>query len=161
MNSWKFAIDMELDGERYYKEQANINKDNSLNVVCLMLAEDEKKHAQILTDKMDKKSFQLIDAQTLSKAKNIFDGIGNIKIEDKEIASQLDFYRIATEKEKQSFDLYKEYLFKAVGSEEKELFEYLIKQEENHYEVLDNMASLLIKPEEWVENAEFGIRKEY
>ena len=161
MNSWKFAIDMELDGERYYKEQANINKDNSLNVVCLMLAEDEKKHAQILTDKMDKKSFQLIDAQTLSKAKNIFDGIGNIKIEDKEIASQLDFYRIATEKEKQSIDLYKEYLFKAVGSEEKELFEYLIKQEENHYEVLDNMASLLIKPEEWVENAEFGIRKEY
>jgi len=161
MNSWKFAIDMELDGEKYYKEQANINKDNSLNVVCLMLAEDEKKHAQILTDKMDKKSFQLIDAQTLSKAKNIFDGIGDIKIEDKEIASQLDFYRIATEKEKQSIDLYKEYLLKAVGSEEKELFEYLIKQEENHYEVLDNMASLLIKPEEWVENAEFGIRKEY
>jgi len=161
MNSWKFAIDMELDGEKYYKEQANINKDNSLNVVCLMLAEDEKKHAQILTDKMDKKSFQLIDAQTLSKAKNIFDCIGDIKIEDKEIASQLDFYRIATEKEKQSIDLYKGYLLKAVGSEEKELFEYLIKQEENHYEVLDNMASLLIKPEEWVENAEFGIRKEY
>ena len=161
MNSWKFAIDMELEEEKYYREQADINKDNSLNVVCLMLAEDEKKHAQILTDKMDKKSFQLIDAQTLSKAKNIFDGIGDIKIEDKEIASQLDFYRIATEKEKQSIDLYKEYLLKAVESEEKELFEYLIKQEENHYEVLDNIATLLIKPEEWVENAEFGIRKEY
>ena len=85
MNNWKFAIDMELDGEKYYKEQAKINKDNSLNVVCPMLAEGA----------------------------------------------------------------------------DKELLEYLIKQEENHYEILDNMASLLIKPEEWVENAEFGIRKEY
>jgi len=161
MNNWKFAIDMELDGEKYYREQASINKDNSLNVVCLMLAEDEKKHAQILTDKMDKKSFQLIDGETLSKSKNIFDGIGDIKIEGKEIASQLDFYKIATEKEKQSIDLYKEYLLKADEGAEKELFEYLIKQEENHYAVLDNIASLLIKPEEWVENAEFGIRKEY
>ena len=161
MNNWKFAIDMELDGEKYYREQADINKDNSLNVVCLMLAEDEKKHAQILTDKMNEKSFQLIDGETLTKAKNIFVGIGNIKAENKEIPSQLDFYRIATEKEKQSIDLYKKYLSKAVGSDDKELFEYLIKQEENHYEVLDNIASLLLKPEEWVENAEFGNRKEY
>jgi len=161
MNNWKFAIDMELDGEKYYREQANINKDNGLNVVCLMLAEDEKKHAQILTDKMNEKSFQLIESETLLKAKNIFEGIGNIKTEGKEIASQLDFYRIATEKEKQSIDLYKEYLAKATANEEKELFEYLIEQEKHHYEVLDNIASLLLKPEEWVENAEFGIRKEY
>ena len=161
MNNWKFAIEMELDGEKYYREQANINKDNGLNVVCLMLAEDEKKHAQILTDKMNEKSFQLIESETLLKAKNIFEGIGNIKTEGKEIASQLDFYRIATEKEKQSIDLYKEYLAKATANEEKELFEYLIEQEKHHYEVLDNIASLLLKPEEWVENAEFGIRKEY
>ena len=161
MNNWKFAIDMELDGEKYYREQANINKDNGLNVVCLMLAEDEKKHAQILTDKMNEKSFQLIESETLLKAKNIFEGIGNIKTEGKEIASQLDFYRIATEKEKQSIDLYKEYLAKATANEEKDLFEYLIEQEKHHYEVLDNIASLLLKPEEWVENAEFGIRKEY
>ena len=161
MNNWKFAIDMELDGEKYYKEQANINKDNGLNVVCLMLAQDEKKHAQILTDKMNEKSFQLIESETLSKAKNIFKGMGDIKSEDKEIPSQLDFYRSATEKEKQSIDLYKEYLSKATENTEKELFQYLIKQEEKHYEVLDNIASLLIKPEEWVENAEFGIRKDY
>ena len=161
MNNWKFAIDMELDGEKYYREQADINKDNSLNVVCLMLAEDEKRHAQILTDKMNEKSFQLINAETLSKSKSIFNGIGDIKSESKKITSQLDFYRIATEKEKQSIDLYKEYLSKAVGRDDKELFEYLIKQEEKHYEVLDYIASLLIKPEEWVENAEFGIRKEY
>jgi len=161
MNNWKFAIDMELDGEKYYREQANINKDNSLNVVCLMLAEDEKKHAEILTDKMNEKSFPLIDSDTLSNSKNIFDGIKDIKIEGKEIASQLDFYRIATEKETQSINLYKEYLSKATESVEKELFEYLIQQEEHHYEVLDNIASLLLKPEEWVENAEFGVRKEY
>jgi len=31
MNSIEFAINMELDGVKYYTEQAEINKDNSLN----------------------------------------------------------------------------------------------------------------------------------
>jgi len=161
MNNLKFAIDMELDGEKYYRQQAETNKDNSLSVVCLALAEEEKRHAQILTDKMKEMPYQLIEMGTLSQAKNIFDGIDDIKIPGKVIASQLDFYRTATENEKQSIDLYKEYLSKAIESAEKELFEYLIKQEENHYEVLDNMALLLSHAEEWVEDAEFGVREEY
>lgn len=161
MNDLKFAIDMELDGEKYYRQQAEINKNNSLYTVCLLLAADEKKHAQILTDKLNEKSWQLIDTDTLSKAKNIFEGIGDIKIEGKEKASQLDFYKLASEMEKQSIDLYTKYFSKAEGVKEKELFEYLIRQEKQHFEVLDELALLLRHAEDWVENAEFGNREEY
>ena len=48
MNSIEFAINMELDGVKYYTEQAEINKDNSLNTVFLLLAKDEGNHARIL-----------------------------------------------------------------------------------------------------------------
>ena len=130
MNDLEFAIDMEYDGEKYYKQQAEINKDNSLHSVCLMLAADEQNHAMILTAKMNEKAFQLKDADTLSEAKSIFKGINDIKAEDKETASQLDFYRIASEKEQQSIDLYTRYLAKAESSEEKALFEFLIAQEQ-------------------------------
>lgn len=161
MNDLKFAIDMELDGEKYYREQAEINKNNSLHSVCLMLAADEQNHARILIDKSNEKSFQLVDTDTLSGVKNIFEGIGDIKADDQETASQLDFYRIASDKEKQSIDLYSKYLAKAEGQQEKELFEFLIMQEQRHFAVLDELASLLRQADEWVENAEFGIRKEY
>ena len=37
MNIFKFAIDMELDGLKYYREQAEVNKNNMLYPVCQML----------------------------------------------------------------------------------------------------------------------------
>ena len=161
MNIFKFAIDMELDGLKYYREQAEVNKNNMLYPVCQMLAEDEKNHAKILTDKMNNIDSQLMDSDTLSNAKNVFKGIGDIKSAIKEIPSQLDFYRIASKMEKKSIDLYTDLSSKAVDVKDKELFDYLIIQETQHFEVLNELDDLLRKSEEWVESAEFGVRKEY
>lgn len=36
-----------------------------------------------------------------------------------------------------------------------------MKQEEEHYEIIDQLVTLLSRSEEWVESAEFGLRKEY
>jgi rubrerythrin len=161
MNALEFAIKMEQDGEQYYRQQAEENKDNSLNVVCLMLADDESHHAQILINRLNEKDYALTDSETLLKAKNIFEGIGDIEMEIKSIPSQLDFYRIATEKEKQSITLYSELLAQAEDRKDMDLFEYLIQQENQHYEVLDNLAMLLQHTEEWVESPEFGLRKDF
>lgn len=161
MKDFKFAIEMELDGEKYYREQAEINKDNVLHPVCLILAEDEKKHAQILLDKMNEKPCQLVDSDILSEAKSIFEGIGDIKVEGKKTASQFDFYRIALDKEQKSIDLYTEYKSKASKAEEKEFFDFLIKQEQQHFAMLDQLSTMLRHTDDWIENAEFGIRKEY
>ncbi len=161
MNALEFAIKMEQDGEQYYRKHAEENKDNSLNVVCLMLADDESHHAQILINRLNKKDYTLPDSETLLKAKNVFEGIDDIGMEIKSIPSQLDFYRIATEKEKQSITLYSELLAKAEDRKDIDIFEYLIQQEKQHYEVLDNLAMLLQHTEEWVESAEFGLRKDY
>ena len=48
MNVFEVAIAMEVDLEQYYLEQARINKENSLNKIFNMLADDERKHADIL-----------------------------------------------------------------------------------------------------------------
>ena len=68
---------------------------------------------------------------------------------------------MALGKEKQSIDLYTDFLSKASNDEEKTLFEYLIRQEKQHYEIFDELVTMLRNSEDWVENAEFGIRKEY
>jgi rubrerythrin len=161
MNTLEYAINMEHDGEKYYTEQAEINKDNSLYVVCTMLAEDEKKHAQILEKKRREVTYELTDSDTLMKTKNIFKDATNIKVLGKEKVTQLDFYRIASDMEKDSIVLYEQFLEKATDAKEKELFEYLIQQEKYHFELFEELSFLLNRPEEWVESAEFGTREEY
>ena len=125
------------------------------------MADEEKAHATILAKKAKEEPYELQDSHTLAQAKSIFNGIQDIKSDVKDIMSQLDFYRVAVENEKQSIDLYTKYLKEAVSPSEKALFDYLIKQERQHYEILDELAALLQNAEEWVEFAEFGIRKEY
>jgi rubrerythrin len=161
MNALEFAINQEQDGEKYYREQAEKNQNNVLNTVCLMLAEDEKNHALILRKKLKGVPYELNDSSVLIKEKNIFKGIGDIKLEDKKVLSQLDFYTIVLEKEKQSIDLYTGFLSKAKEDQEKILYKYLIGQEKLHYDFFEQLVLLLRSEEQWVESAEFGLRKEY
>jgi rubrerythrin len=161
MKALEYAIKMELDGEKYYREQAESNRENGLYPVCMMLANDEAHHAKILKSRLDRQPIDIPDSDTLKKANNVFNGIGDIEMEQKPSPSQLDFYRIASEKETQSIALYSELLTKAEVKQDAEIFEYLIRQEKHHFDVLDNLASLLQNAEEWVESAEFGLRKDF
>lgn len=161
MTALEFAIIMELQGEQYYREQAKVNHGTSLEAVFLMLANDEKMHANVLEKKVNKLNYVLEPIETLTAAKNVFTDKVRIKNEIKEIPSQIDIYRAAMENEKESILLYQKYLNEATDEENKNLFEYLILQEKDHYEVLERLVTLLSRPEEWVEDAEFGVREEY
>ncbi len=156
MNILEFAINFENEGRKYYLDQAKINKDNSLYEVCLMLADDEKKHALILNNKLHKTPYILKDDNTLSKVENIFKNASDIKSEIRKIPNQLEFYRVASEKEKKSIDFYTGLLSKAADDDETALYKFLICQEEQHMAVLDGLSLLLSHTEEWVESAEFG-----
>ncbi|HEY5556869.1 ferritin family protein [Acetobacterium sp.] len=157
MNNLEFAINMEHDGEKFYKKQAEKNKDNSLNTVFLLLEEDEAHHARILQNKFN----ELTDSNTLSQVNNVFKESKGFISEFEKIPNQLDAYKFALEIERKSIDLYKSFLSESTDDQSKELFEFLIKQEKDHYTIFEELILLVERPEEWVENAEFGIREEY
>jgi len=161
MQTLKYAIQMELDAERYYMAQAELNKGNSLEKICRILAGEEHHHAQILEKKMQDEPYQLAESVLLEKVRNVFADLEAFKSEIKAIPSQLDFYRMAAEKERESIELYRSFLATAATEEEKGLFRFLIQQETDHYTTLDELATLLEHAEEWVESAEFGLRQDY
>jgi rubrerythrin len=151
-----YAIKMELDGEKYYKEQAELNRENSLFGVFMELAKDESDHAKILEDKAIG-SFYRSNAPVRSSVQNVF-----ARSDMKEIPcvqDQADIYKMALEKEKQSIDLYKKLSSESIG--DKEIYDYLIAQEEEHCEILEEIIKIASRPQEWVESAEFGEREEY
>lgn len=159
MDLLQMAIEMELEGEKYYRNLAESSKGNHLKNVFDGLAEDEKHHAELLEDKCAGKTFQGNPEDTTAK-RSVF------KEEDffeygiiTTAPSQLDVYKLALQKEKESIDLYKKLM--GESSENRELFEFLIRQETNHLEVLDEIVKLVNRPNDWAEAPEFGRREEY
>lgn len=161
MNNLEFAITMEMDGEKFYTEQADANKDNSLGKLFLVLAKDERSHAKILKNRFNNLSYEMNVSSTVTEAVNVFKGIRDFKSEIRTTPTQLELYRDVLDREQKSIDLYKEMLADALEEQDKELFEFLVLQETNHFTMFEEMVSLLTRPEEWVEDAEFGVRKEY
>ena len=161
MNILEIAIEMEHDLEKYYYEQAEINKDNGLHVTFSLLAKEEENHVKILEKYQDKISFELKDEDMFEESRKVFGNLDNFKSEIKVLPNQLDSYRMALEKEKDSLVFYQKQKDDTKEPRLKEIFSYLVKQEDRHTEVLEQLIQMLTNPEEWVESAEFGVRKEY
>ncbi len=159
MDILQYAINMELDGEKYYREQAEKNKGNELHGLCNWLAEEEKRHAGILENKINKVTYRLIDSDLFLSFPNIYSDAKDIETEGQRDSNQLAFYRIAADTEKNSIDLYEKFL-KEAKEDEKEIFQYLIKQEKQHYEVFEELSRILTNAEQWIESPEFGRREE-
>lgn len=161
MNSLAFAIEMERQGEQYYRQQAAVNKGNRLETVFNLLADEEVRHAELLEKYVVHTVGDLKESEALSVAKNVFDEIGDFADEYSGVPAQLDVYRAALAVERRSIELYRELHEKAESQSDKDLFAYLTGQEEAHYAVLEDLVILIRRPRQWVESAEFGLRKEY
>lgn len=159
MNTIDFAINMELEGQKYYLDLAELNKDNELHKVFLLLADSEKQHAELLKKYKKNEALSLEDQFVQPEFKSVFKELKQFRKEHS--AKQLDAYRMACEQEEKSINLYKDMKSKAINVLEAEMYDYLIRQEEEHLILFEELVKMVTRPEEWVESAEFGIREDY
>lgn len=161
MDILQFALDMELDGERYYRRQAEQYASTPLAPVFALLAKDEAKHARILQSKMDGTSYDLSVNEQLLNRKNLFVGLSDYQPPVKEDPDQAALYHEALEMEQRSIDLYTDLLTKTIDDQTLSLLDFLVQEETRHYQILEDMFRFVNRPNEWVESAEFGVREEY
>lgn len=161
MESLEFAIKMELDGEKFYMEQANKHQDSDLHIVFEMLARDERNHAKILKHRAELLPPNLSETTVYDEYKNIFQRNNDSMLSFKASPEQVDIYLQALDNEAESIKLYKEMLAGTTNERDIKIFEFLIKEEERHHDVLEGISSHVIQAREWVESAEFGLREEY
>lgn len=167
MNIFDFALQMELDGEKYYRHLAEKAKYDDLKKVLEGLADDEQRHYQIIQLAQSQNFKHIAPDPSLSKIQNVFvSSSKSISSDNKEIIAklkdeQLDVYREALIKEKESVALYRQLQEKAQNQDEKEIFGKLMEEEEKHVDVLDTIIELLNHTSDWVESAEFNHTKPY
>lgn len=168
MDIFDFALKMESDGEKYYRQQAKATHFEDLKVLLEALADEEARHYKIVEAMRAQNNEYLQGDDSLAKACSIFVSYKKdanalkkaISIE-KLREEQIDVYRVALAKEKESIELYEKMLGQAKSSAEKAVLEKLVKEEGNHALALDNVIELLNRVNDWVEAAEFNHREPY
>ena len=165
MQIFDFALQMELDGEQYYRNLASQVQYDDLKTVLTGLADDERSHYELILAGKNNHFCSHDATLSLAGQKNVFafdrefinrneEAIAKLKDE------QIDIYRGALIKEQESVALYKDSLARAGTEAEREICTKLVQEEEKHVAVLENIIEMLNHVHDWVESAEFNLKEE-
>jgi rubrerythrin len=160
MDIFAYAINIETEGEKFYRNLTESTKNAGIKKILTMLADDEVKHRKIFEKLRDNINIDFKATEIIANSKLIFKGLKSEDFVDQ--TDQIEVYRKAQTIEQKSIDFYRE---QAKASENKTISSVILKifeEEKMHYLLLDNIIDLLMRPKQWVENAEFNkLMEEY
>ena len=160
MDIYDYAIQMEHDGEQFYRDAALKTADKGLQTILSSLADDEKKHAEIIGD-VQSQTPHMEATVILDTAKNVFQQMKDFGGEFDLTGDEEKAYRQAMVMEQRSIAFYLDRVEQVKPPEQKELFKQLAKEEKKHYHVLENMADFVARPKTYLADAEFSNLEEY
>ncbi len=163
MDIYTYALQMEKDGEEYYRELGTKSKNEGLKKIFAMLANEEVKHYQIIRQVREKTILSdTIDSQVLTDVQNIFEEMRESKLTFEQgyyvdTTEETNAYRKARDIEEKSRKFYLEKAEEEIDQQSKLLLRMLAREEDKHYRIMDNIVEFVSKPEpgHWLENAEW------
>ena len=161
MDVFTFAMQMEKDGEAYYRDCAAKTGSAGLRGILQMLADAETTHYELFRRMQAREDAVLPDTALLDQVKNVFaelkqrEGVSGVR------SSEVDLYRKAQELERKSWELYEDHAARAASPAEKVTFERIAVEERRHYRILEGIVDFVSRPEQWLENAEWNHLEDY
>jgi len=160
MDIYEYAMQMEKDGENYYRQLAQQTTNKGLKTILEMLADEEAKHYNVIENMKTAKP-HLAETTILTDAKNVFAQIQDANKTADSDSGQIELYKQAQDIEKKSRDFYLEKADEVEEKHQKDIFLRLAEEEKKHYFLLDNIIEFISRPEQWLEDAEFYHLDEY
>ncbi len=156
MNVYQYAMRMENEAERYYRELADGISDTSIKNMFTMLADEEVKHFKIfekMSQDIELPNIQSIDME--AKVKEIFSNIKACNRRYSFTDEQVSFYEKAAKIEDVAVKFYEEKAEEMTDISQKEAFLKIAKEEKKHKVLMQNLANFVASPDSWLESAEF------
>ncbi len=139
MNAVEIAIKMETDAINFYTEASKKVKNKVGQKMFLSVAADEKRHLEMLGGILRGLDVHIKDAHPMRNIKTIFEELREEMLERVEATQdEMNAFRIAMDMEKEGVEFYKKSAAEALSPKERELFERLVKEEEQHFSVFAN-----------------------
>jgi rubrerythrin len=163
MDLYDYAIQMETDGETYYRELAQKSSERGIATILTRLADAEVGHRKLFEALKKHSQVELVKDTSISDVKNIFARMKESKDDIRVDANQTELYRRAQKLESDSEAFYREHAAHSGDPNQKAILERLADEEKGHYAVLENLIEFISRPDpgNWLENAEWNNMKEY
>lgn len=151
----EFALKTEQDGHRFYQSASKRMAHKLAKAAFELLGKEELRHVALieglgeqLGGEGEAPTIEMVTRKTLeSDLKTIYESAKEGSIEDE--MDPATAYEKAIELEKQTTSLYAGYARECDDDGAKRLFGVLLKEEEHHLSLLEDMHAYLTKPEEW------------
>ena len=163
MNIFKVAKEMELVGKKSYEDQLAKTTSPGLKKILQIFIKEEENHYQLF-DEMEKDAHpdtKEVIVMDFKEMKSIFENIKDTEGLTDSPDDQIMFYKKAKEVEVDAEAKYREF---AESIEDERLKEVILKiadEEHRHAVLIQNIITLIKRPNEWVEDAEFNQMEEY
>jgi len=164
LDALKFALKFEMDGYKFYTKASKKTKNVLGKEMFKYIAEEEMKHVEMVKAiyenlKKTKKWPQASKGRKKEKKKISFETIfTSLKEEIKEILdinpSDIEAVKIAKDMEIDGYKFYQKRAEQTDNPLEREFYQQLVKEESNHYEVLNNTYEYLSNPGDWFSKKE-------
>ena len=159
MKIFDMAIELELNGEQFYRSLAEDTNSPGLKSVFNMLADDETKHKAVFENMQENDHSEIKDTAILKEADSVFKELNKDDFLNEE--KQLDVYKKALELEQKSISYYGELIDLAEDERAKDALRKVIGEEEKHSRLLEFIIEYVARPDTWVEDAEFYLKENY
>ena len=159
MKIFEMAIELELNGEQFYRSLAEDAKSSGLKTIFNMLADDETKHKSVFEKMQSEDHSEISDTLIIKEANTIFQQLNKDHFTNEK--KQLDVYKRALELEQKSIEYYEELIDLAEDEKAKSALVKIIAEEEKHSDLLEFLIEYVAKPDTWVEDAEFYLKEDY
>jgi rubrerythrin len=157
MNVYEYAMKVEKDGERYYRELAEKSPDEGLKAILNMLADEEVKH-YVVFERMNNE--KIIPTQPhvdiFKHTQNIFQKLQKNNASPSFTQDQIEMYKRAFRLEENSYKFYTEKALMMEEGEQKKAFLRIAEEERQHMLLLENLVDYVSAPVQWIESAEFN-----
>ncbi len=156
MDILDFAMKMEKDGEEYFLDQAGKVEDKNAARIFTLLAREEQKH-YVVFKKYKEGISEKLDSDFVKDVKTIFQTMKEknesfIKKDDRIIEALLHGLEI----ENKSIGYYVQKMNETDDLKLQQILLILKREEDKHYSLLSSMIDYYMKPQIWIEQAEFS-----
>jgi len=151
------ALDFERKGQKIYGETTSTTKNPIVAKTFSYLAEQELIHIEEIQDYIKTARIKFLGDKQEATQKFFSTTVSEFKMKTKLSQDDIKAHEIALDLEKNSYHFYLEQFSKTKDPELKQFFEFLMKQEKNHYELVkrayefvQDPAAFYSKSEDWI-----------
>lgn len=160
MDIFEFAMKMEVDGKRYYEEQAAKTEQKELKEILRTLAEEEQRHFNFFKKMRDGETAKAAEeirtnTSTLARIKNIFIELGADKSRKSFGEDQQAVWTEALRIEEKAESFYRDKSKKEKDESLKRLLILIAEEEQNHVHMISSVLTYLKFPDTFADSAQF------